>query len=129
MSGDGSIPLTSISSLGDRRRIAELEEANAELRERLAESADPDRPAMSIERAGCAHYGETQVRENEESITCVGCGAELNPYEVLRRIAHREVMFCYTLARLREEAEQLNEEVKRLKATRSRMRREAGAKP
>lgn len=114
-----------VSSLTDRRRIASLEAAKADLERRLAEAMSVAKPAMAYKRDDCLHFGTPQVSDRTPEVTCGDCGAALDPYEVLRKIAHREVNFCYTLNDLRKEAKQLAEDVKRLKATRARLRRKA----
>lgn len=124
--GDISIAPAEVSSLGDRRRISSLEASIADLQHKLVEAMQRAKPALSVERTGCYHFGTPQVFDREERVVCGDCGAEMNPYEVLRRIAHHEVNFCYRLNALRAEAKALGEEVKRLKATRSRLRRARG---
>lgn len=46
----------------------------------------------------------------------------MDPYVVLRKIAHREVNFCYTLNGLRDEKKNLTAEVEKLKAQRSSLK-------
>jgi hypothetical protein len=124
---DPKVEIADVSSLSDRRRIASLEASKADLERKLAEAMGRARPALDLKHDDCRHFGAPQVHDHTESVTCVDCGAELNPYDVLRKIAHREFNFCYQLNLLREEAERLGVEVKRLKATRSRLGREARA--
>ena len=112
-----------VVSLDDRRKIRDLEAKAADLEQRLAEALGRVRPAMEREHGQCLHMGAYVVSDDDLEVTCKACGAEVEPYEVLRRIAHREVNFCYTLNSLRTEAEQLRAEVDKLKAARSRIRR------
>ena len=81
--------------------------------------------SLTIDRGECRHYGQAVISDdhNPDSLTCSDCGEEINPYEFIRRIAHREVNFCFTRNALREEANELAAEVKRLKARRSDLRR------
>jgi hypothetical protein len=113
-----------VVSLDDRRKIRDLEASKADLERRLAEALGRVQPAM--ERAAhtaCYHSGGFVVEDELLQVTCAQCGAICEPYEVLRKIAHREVNFCYTLNSLRTEAERLRAEVEKLKAARSRIRR------
>lgn len=112
-----------VVSLDDRRRIKDLEAKNAILEQQLAEAKGLIKPAIERERGECLHHGGYTVSDDDMRVSCKLCGEEVDPYEVLRRIAHREVNFCYTLNSLRKEAEQLRAEVERLKAARSRIRR------
>lgn len=117
-----------VTSIGDRRRILELEAANEDLKRKLAQAMKVVKPSLVLERAGCHHFGTPLVYDREEKVECGECGATLNPYEVLRRIAHAEMNFCHQLNDLRKEAERLVGEVKTLKAARARLRRETGQK-
>lgn len=81
-------------------------------------------PAMKLERTACHHFGPAQISDGVERAVCSDCGCDLNPYVLLRQIAHKEINFCYSLDRLRKEAKELADEVKELKAIRSRLRSE-----
>jgi hypothetical protein len=120
-------PQPEISSLTDRRKIAALEARAADLEHKLAAAMSVVKPSLAIERAGCHHFGVPLVSDRTPTVTCSDCGAALDPYEVLRKIAHREVNFCYQLNDLRAEARTLAAEVARLKAQRARLRRTAKA--
>lgn len=80
------------------------------------------KPGIKYERHGCNHMGTTVVSDTIERVTCSECGCDLNPYVLLRRIAHREMNFCYGMESLRREANDLRDEVGKLKALRSRLR-------
>jgi phage shock protein A len=118
-------PEPEIVSLDDRRRIRELEAQRDDLERKLAAALDRANPAITYQRDECYHHGAPKVSDRTPSVTCGDCGAELDPYDVLRKIAHREFNFCYQLNALREEAARLDAEVKRLKASRSRLKRQA----
>ena len=62
------------------------------------------------------------MEDHKQEVNCRGCGEEMDPYVVLRKIAHREVNFCYTLNGLRDEKKALVDEVAKLKAQRSSLR-------
>ena len=122
-----------LSSLDDRRRIRTLEAQVQELEGRLAAALRTVQPAMEIDRSGCHHYGGTIVDDDAPRILCKECGEKLDPYAVLRRLAHEETRFCYSLNALREEQKRLAEEVEALKRKRGeqqrKIRRGADAPP
>lgn len=118
-------PVPEIASIGDRRRIRELELQRDDLERKLAAALERAQPAITYSRDECYHFGAPKVSDRTPSVTCGDCGAELDPYEVLRKIAHREFNFCYQLNALRDEATRLVADVKRLKAQRSRLARQA----
>lgn len=113
-----------VVSLDDRRRIKDLEAGKADLERRLAEALGRVQPALNRERGQCSHHGGYTVSDTDLEVTCNLCDAKVDPYEVLRSIAHREVNFCYTLNSLRDESERLRKEVDKLKAARGRIRRQ-----
>ncbi len=110
-------------SLDDRRKIKDLEAKNADLEKKLAAALNTVQPQLTTVRGDCLHFGGFTVSDTELEVNCKPCGAKMDPYEVLRMIAHRETNFCYTLNSLRTEAHQLRNEVAKLKAARARMRR------
>lgn len=124
-------PIAEVSNIDDRRRIRDLEAKSADLERKLADALlaaqGRARPALEYTRDECYHYGAPKVSDQTPSVTCGDCGVELDPYDVLRAIAHREFNFCYQLNALREESRRLQDEIKRLKATRARLRRELKA--
>lgn len=122
---DDDIQVTSVTSLDDRRRIKSLEAQVAGLQQELSDTRARAQPGAGISHSSCGHYGGSVVDDNKQLVACASCGERLDPYVVLRRIAHREVNFCYTLNSLREETARLDAEVRRLKASRSRLKRAA----
>lgn len=113
-----------VVSLSDRRRIRDLENQTADLERKLAAALKGIQPGLERERGGdCLHQGAFIVSDNTLEVTCKRCDAKMDPYDVLRKIAHRETNFCYTLTSLRQEREQLAGEVEKLKTARSRIRR------
>lgn len=120
-----------IVNLTDRRKIAALETKVEGLERELADArAGKVTPAITRDLATCHHHARFLVAENTPEVKCEACGAIVDPYEVLRRIAMREVNFCYTLSTLRKEATDLRAEVDKLKDKRSylrtRVRKERG---
>lgn len=116
--------VSTVSSLDDRRKILALQARADELEVRLAAALRTVQPVLSVQRDACRHYGVTLVSDNTPSITCRECGAELDPFDVLRRLAHEETVFCHSLSDLREERRKLGEETERLKAKRSAVARD-----
>lgn len=112
-----------VVSLSDRRRIKDLESQTADLERKLAAALKGIQPGLETERGDCLHQGSFIVSDNTLEVTCKRCDAKMDPYDVLRKIAHRETNFCYTLTALRKEREQLAGEVEKLKTARSRIRR------
>lgn len=120
--GDTDVEVTSIT---DRRRIKQLEAQVEVLERRLGTALDRAQPGLEKKLGEqCHHHGAFEVADHDMSITCKVCGAEMDPYVVLRKIAHREVNFCYTLNALREETSRLTAEIPKLKAKRSTLKRE-----
>lgn len=109
-------------SLDDRRKIRALEAQVDTLTRQLSEARERVRPALENKRGECLHFNGFLVSDNEPVVTCGDCGAVVEPYMVLRKIAHREMSFCYTLNALREETKRLNKEVDSLKGKRARLR-------
>jgi hypothetical protein len=131
---DADVALSDVTSLSDRRKIVSLEARNADLEHKLSEAMSEAmgrvRPTVTIEHDRCLHLGTPQVHDRTELVTCGDCGVALNPYQILRRIAHREVNFCHQLQGLRDELVRVGKEVTSLKSTRARLRREMrAAKP
>lgn len=112
-----------IVSLGDRRRIRELETQVASLDRQLAAALDRAAPGLTRKLQNeCYHHGRFEVEDHTMAVRCMDCDALMDPYVVLRKIAHREVNFCYQLNGLRDEKKRLTEEVTKLKAQRSSLR-------
>ena len=128
--GDHSNEHTDVTvhSLGDRRRIRDLEAQVAKLEERLAGALSNPVPGLTRHHGECFHSGSFEVSDTDMVVTCKGCGERVDPYVVLRKIAHREVNFCYTLASLRAESARLDKETKAARATLSRLRAQIMAK-
>ena len=123
--GDHSNDETDVGvfSLGDRRRIRELEVQVEDLGRRLAETSGQLHPGLTKKLANeCCHRGRFEVADLLLEVRCIECDALMDPYVVLRKIAHREVNFCYTLNALRLEKETLSKDVERMKAQRSSLR-------
>lgn len=114
-----------MTSLDDRRRIRSLEAQMADLEAKLAEAKSVLRPALDAKHSSCTHHGAApQIDDHRNEVTCGDCGAVLDPYEILRRIARREVNFCYRTNSLREEQAKLEREVSALKARRAALKRD-----
>lgn len=111
-----------VHSLGDRRRIRDLEAQIAQLEQRLADSISNPVPGLTRKHGECFHSGTFEVSDTDMRVTCKACGEQIDPYVVLRKIAHREVNFCYTLASLRAESKQLEASIKRARTTLSRLK-------
>lgn len=114
-----------VVSLDDRRKIAALQAQVADLERKLGEALDRVTPGLS-KKIGieCFHHGTFEVADHTMSVSCNLCGAEMDPYTVLRKIAHREVNFCYQLNSLRAESDRLAAEIPKLKARRSTLKRD-----
>lgn len=121
--------LPEIRSLGDARRIQSLEAANADLERRLAQANAVVRPTMETPLPDCRHFGTPQVSQNLPEVTCGDCGKAMDPYVILRAIAHREMNFCHSINDLRKEQRDLLAEVKKLKAARARLRKGSAVDP
>ena len=112
-----------VTSLTDRRKIKALEIQVEDLSAKLARALDRVQPGLSkAPHTECYHRGSFLVSDHNLEVTCKLCGAKMDPYVVLRKIAHREVNFCYQLNDLRAESERLAKEIKTLKAARARLR-------
>ena len=112
-----------VVSLDDRRKIRDLEAKNADLERKLQQAHARVQPALERETGEkCYHSGGFLVADEVERITCKQCGEVVNPYEALRKIAHRETNFCYTLNSLRSEAATLTKDIERLKGQKSRLK-------
>lgn len=123
--GDHSNDHTDVGvvNIGDRRRIRELEVQAEDLSRRLAEALGRAQPGISKAMPSeCYHHGSFEVEDHKLEVNCKQCGALMDPYVVLRKIAHREVNFCYTLNGLRDEKVKLTVEVEKLKALRSSLK-------
>lgn len=121
----GSSTDIEVVSLNDRRKIAALNAQVADLERKLADALDRATPGLSKKMGGeCYHHGTFEVADHTMSVTCKLCGAEMDPFTVLRKIAHREVNFCYQLNSLREESSRLAAEIPKLKARRSTLKRD-----
>jgi hypothetical protein len=114
----------SVVSLDDRRKIRALEAANADLERKLAEARGQLKPQLerTFDADHCMHAGGFWVSDNLEQIRCKICESVINPYEALRKIAHRETNFCYTLNSLRTEVAELTKQRDRLKGQTSRLK-------
>lgn len=113
-----------VVSLADRRRILDLEAQVADLGRQLAEAMQRAKPGIDKKLpTKCYHHGRFTVADHDQLVECIDCGSAMDPYVVLRKIAHREINFCYTLNALRDERKKIYEEVQKLKAQRSRLRR------
>jgi hypothetical protein len=117
-----------VHSLGDRRRIRELEAQIAKLEERLGLAIGTLTPGLTRKHGECFHSGSFEVSDTDMVVTCKACGERIDPYVVLRKIAHREVNFCYTLASLRAESAQLEKSIKAGRSTLSRLKAQVRAK-
>lgn len=122
---DGEIE---ISSLDDRRKIASLELRIQDLQTRLGEMSGLLVPALADHHASCIHFGRFTVSDNRLEVNCQECGALVDPYFVLRKIAHREVNFCYQINHLRKDRETLGAEVAKLKSQRSSLNQQVKKK-
>lgn len=125
---DGTAEPAPISDLTDRRRILELEAKNAELEATLA-LLRGEQPGLILQRTGCHHHGGFTVHDLVEKATCNECGADVSPWIILRKIAHRETNFLHTLEDKRKEASKLAKEIERLKAVRQRVRAQIKKEP
>jgi hypothetical protein len=115
-----------IGSLSDRRRIKALEAQIADLDARLAEAKSVAVPTLAKKLGNkCLHNTRYTVDEHKPEVTCNGCGSVMDAHFVLRKIAHREVNFCYQLNHLRKETETLTAEVEKLKRARANLKRGA----
>lgn len=112
-----------VVSLGDRRRIKDLEREKANLEARVAELLGQVKPAMHRKIGECYHSAGFTISDKTPEVTCDQCGAIVDPYMVLRKISDREVNFCYTLNSLRKEREVLDVEVRKLRETKARIKR------
>lgn len=116
-------PDVGVVSLDDRRRIRSLEAQVDDLSRKLATALERVKPELTrAAHTECYHSGGFEVADQNQEVKCKACGALMDPYVVLRKIAHREVNFCYTLNALREEKTLLEKQVKTLRGTRSRLR-------
>lgn len=114
----------SVSSLDDRRRIKSLEAQVADLEAKLARASGRVEPALEkIVSDECHHLVGFFVSDHDMEVTCKACGKPMDPYVVLRKIAHREVNFAYTSNSLREEQSALRRENEKLKSQRSSLKR------
>lgn len=112
-----------ITSLSDRRKIKALEAQVENLSAKLGEALEHVKPGMTkAPRAGCYHQGSFEVADDMLEVRCQVCNALMDPYTVLRKIAMREVNFCYTLNALRTESERLKAQNAKAKARLSRLR-------
>lgn len=121
--GTDNADVHGVVSLGDRRRIKELEREKAHLEARVAELLGNVKPAMNRKIGECYHSAGFTIADKTPEVTCDQCGALVDPYMVLRKISQREVNFCYTLNSLRKESEVLDTEVRKLRETKSRLKR------
>lgn len=123
--GDHSNDATDVTviNLSDRRKITALQAQVADLEAKLAEASSVVRPALTKKlHTECYHQGVFEVADHELEVTCQVCGAKMDPYEVLRKIAHREVNFAYTMNHLRKERDTLTRDIERLKSKLSRLK-------
>lgn len=111
-----------VVSLTDRRKIQALERQVENLTNELSAALGRARPALERAHGKCYHSAAFEVCENTPEVRCKACGDVVDPYDVLRRIAMREVNFCYTLNGLRDETKRLTKEVEQLKGKRARQR-------
>lgn len=119
-----------VISISDRRRIKDLEAKAADLEQRLAEALEHVKPVLTRENTAkdsqglsCHHSGGFIVSDNVDEIRCKQCNHVVSPYTVARKLAHREINFCYTLNALRRERKELEAAVQKLKAAKGRLRR------
>lgn len=111
-----------VVSLTDRRKIRALELQVENLTRDLEEARGAVKPVLNRMRGQCFHSGRFEVADHEPSITCKQCGAVVDPFLVLRKIATRELNFSYQLNALRAEHKELTEAVAKLKGQRTRQR-------
>lgn len=120
---DAPATVTSVTSLDDRRKIRSLEKQVDDLTQRLTDALGQVKPALSRTINDCRHLGTGyEVSDNVPEVRCKGCNGLVDPYDVLREIAHEEVAFCYRSNELRAEAARLAKEVESLKGKRARLR-------
>lgn len=120
---EADVGIAEVTSLTDRRKIGALEAQVGDLTDKLARALDRAQPGLTKALGNeCYHHGTFQVSDTKLEVTCKLCGALQDPYAVLRKIAHREVNFCYQLNGLRDEAQRLALETKRAKATLARVK-------
>lgn len=112
-----------VVNLGDRRRILALEAQVKDLGSRLAEALQRAKPVLDVRHSSCIHLGTFNVDDNKPEVCCAECGAVVDPYVVLRKLARREVNFCYSLNDLQKKQKELAKEVDTLRAAKSRLRR------
>lgn len=123
LGGTDGADVHGVVSLGDRRRIKDLEREKANLEARVAELLGNVKPAMNRKIGECYHSAGFTISDKTPEVTCDQCGALVDPYMVLRKISDREVNFCYTLNSLRKEREVLDGEVRKLRETKARLKR------
>lgn len=112
-----------VTSLTDRRRIKALETQVEDLAAKLAAASGRVKPGLTkVVGAECRHHGSYEVSDHNLEVRCNDCNLLVDPYMVLRQIAHREVNFCYALNALRDESKLLTKQNQALKAKRARLR-------
>lgn len=111
-----------VVSLTDRRKIKDLEAQLDDMQAKLYAALGRAQPGLTTAGYECGHHGTFTVSDQLMEIRCKLCNALVDPYVALRKIAHREVNFCYSLNTLRDEKKLLENETKALKARRARLR-------
>ena len=70
----------------------------------------------------CAHYDSFEISMTRPDVRCKTCGGSIDPYSVIRKIARKEISFCWQVNANREELGKLKKEVEELKRKRSYLR-------
>lgn len=79
------------------------------------------------ERPYCGHWG-AEVDAQAREVTCQECGADLDPIEVLNRLAFEEMKLIWSKEerdKLLQEREDLKREIRNLKAQKRRAEKDA----